>query len=892
MKRILLLWATPSALIFTLLIKSIFGDKIWENFDDKSAIFTEYRRFYSNYQDPKLKYLNDVFISDFGEYLQLYSRCLVHIINYNGIDIPSSDQPLMLSRYDVIKVEYEVEPRHSPIRNYTYHHPNHNYNQERQRQPKISRRVRMIPIEKVPKPHEELSWCKRHWPEVECLDIPYLDLTTRMRWTCEAHIYLIPPNAINSQFYEFDSYRNQFQLIIPAAYKKFGYHKINPEENEYESNKKLLYIVNSRARYEVLVNSENEFQRWAWSNRLTKIDNLYGVDEIFVTSRRELLFTPIQLINEIEIGSKGSNSKLALQSPHARTSDTSLLCRHCVKCQPLYRIWIGKPSGLDQIDAIFSFLNSKTDNIIWRITGVGGLINIYHENSWSLPPAGEAYKKINSIIRKHMISSDLERLRWEMEIRVFRDIIRNASAVGWPYCSSIYDVDAQCDCGDAVHFHPLVKLFTCGNMDHAEGFIHETNLKFVSCGSPHFHSWAFNQLFVIFDEYTWGCIVLMILVISTVSTMILIVNFENPFDFKEENVMEYWIRSVLSYSKGLLDQGDPIFIRLAKIPKLRGLFGCFLLMAIVLPNAYKHTNITKLTLPPAPIPYDTFSKLVESKFDIYTKATYIAGIQETSFDQLHPLHRAFFQFTFVNLAKPSQNHGQHDISNAYQSQVFAFAQAEVKYNEVFDFGTETHLNLSKTALDLINHTKLHPLWFEKLVGSGLISNYDLIKNCTKIALMLPEIEANLLYYKFRNLGISNAFRSKESLLSHSYGIRFLHWVSPIVLERVKAIRVSGILKRWDDLVTKYFTKIQNSKVNALQLQDSVPKAIKISSNVVVVFFVLIGGTILAVVAFLVETMIGRRNKVHKQNENNAGASYSADKVDKMKTLGVRSCTVV
>ncbi|CAL8135734.1 unnamed protein product [Orchesella dallaii] len=862
MERILSFFPAHFVLLFALLIPSHLGDKIWENFDDKTSIFTEYRRFYSHYQDPKLKYLNDVFISDLGEYLKLYSRCLVHIINYNGIDIISSsdqEQPLMLSRYDVIQVEYEVEPR--PIKNYTYHHPNYSYGKERQRQPKISRRVRMIPFEKVPKPHEELPWCKRHWPEIECLDIPYLDLTTRLRWTCEAHIYLTLPNSKNNLFYEYDSYRNQLQLMIPIAYKKFGYHRMSPDEDN--SNKKQLYLVNSRARYEVLVNSENGFQRWSWSNRLSKIDNLYGVDEIFVTSRREFLFTPIQFINEI--GSNGSNSKFSLQSPHAHIMDTSLLCRHCVKCQPLHRIRIGKPSELDQVDAIFSYLNSMTDNIIWRISGVGGLINIYYENHWSLPLAGETYKTINSIIRKHMVSSDLERLRWEMEIRVFRDIIGNASAVGWPYCSSNYDLDTQCDCGDAVHFHPLVKAFTCGSMDHAEVLIHETNLKFVSCGVPHFHSWAFNQLFVIFDEYTWGCIVLMILTISSVSTMILVVNFKEPFDFKEKIVMEYWIRSVLSYSKGLMDQGDPIFIRLAKVPKLRGLFGCFLLMAIVLPNAYKHTNITKLTLPPAPIPYDTFSKLVESKFDIYTKATYVAGIQETTFDQHHPLHRALFQFTFVNLAKPSQNHDQHDISNAYKSQVFAFAQAEVKYNEVFDFGTET-LNLSKTALDLINHTKLHPLWFEKLVGSDLISNYDLIKNCTNIALMLPELEANLLFYKFQNLGISHAFRSKESLLSHSYGFRFLHWISPIVLERVKAIRVSGIIKRWDDLVTKYFTKIQKSKTNALRLQNSVPKAIKISSNVVVVFFVLIAGTILAVVVFLVETMIGRRTKVHKQQE--------------------------
>lgn len=73
---------------------------------------------------------------------------------------------------------------------------------------------------------------------------------------------------------------------------------------------------------------------------------------------------------------------------------------------------------------------------------------------------------------------------------------------------------------------------------------------------------------------------------------------------------------VLSLVKVILEQGDPFQNTIIEEARLWSVTGSFLLMGIVLSNAYKSTSVYNIIIPHMPVPYQNFSEL------IYTASIY------------------------------------------------------------------------------------------------------------------------------------------------------------------------------------------------------------------------------------------------------------------------------
>jgi len=75
----------------------------------------------------------------------------------------------------------------------------------------------------------------------------------------------------------------------------------------------------------------------------------------------------------------------------------------------------------------------------------------------------------------------------------------------------------------------------------------------------------------------------------------------------------------------LLEQAGPIANSYQKRSNLGWALAPFLLMVLVLSNAYKNENVTKITLPRTLIPVDTFDKLVHYNFSLFSRAVSLGG---------------------------------------------------------------------------------------------------------------------------------------------------------------------------------------------------------------------------------------------------------------------------
>lgn len=226
---------------------------------------------YSKYREKPNQNLNVLrnainLVPNLNEYIEMVQPdCLLHLINYEGIDFLSFSYPVILSRYDSLMVYYLKVPKDSNTLNSR----------------PLSVRRRLFLYEQTPiltatqlkngsRPvdHPKLAWCQRYFPEYQCNDIPFLDRVNKTRpWTCEAHLYLNPPAPDKDPlFYRWDSYTKIHRLEIPVQFRLlWGWGYLNEFRESIALNTKTLnwlstnlnlFIVH-RPTFQVLVTNSN-----------------------------------------------------------------------------------------------------------------------------------------------------------------------------------------------------------------------------------------------------------------------------------------------------------------------------------------------------------------------------------------------------------------------------------------------------------------------------------------------------------------------------------------------------------------------------------------------------------------------------------------------------------
>ncbi len=209
-----------------------------EYFNPATSNVKEVSRKYSNYVKPNIRSANvknTPIISNLHSHLEIFGQCLVHVINYEGVDITPGTFPIVLSRYDVVHSTYLVYGDLTVIKKYM-----------------LASRSNLHLKEEIPSNISiEIPLCKRNWIHFECPHIPYKRRSSSAKpWQCEAHFYLQSP--FDPAFYSTDKPSGYTKLLIPGSCKTQFCNM--EEESQYEYNiEKSSILITTRPCYDILL---------------------------------------------------------------------------------------------------------------------------------------------------------------------------------------------------------------------------------------------------------------------------------------------------------------------------------------------------------------------------------------------------------------------------------------------------------------------------------------------------------------------------------------------------------------------------------------------------------------------------------------------------------------
>ncbi|CAL8127483.1 unnamed protein product [Orchesella dallaii] len=773
-------------------------------------------------------------ITNLAETITRIPRCLHHIINYNGIDLPESQIPLVLSRYDVVKVKYQVITKGG----------------SRNTASSFTEWTRTFPFEKVPlKNRSGLEWCQRLSMilDMDCYDTPLVDNTPKTKpWLCEAHWYLFPPSS-NSDPLFFTSHNLQYdphpsvRLVLPAAYKVFwgfGFSQENEENNVFAFRR---IPIKSRPIYDIIITKMEPADFItinAWSNTLAAANNNFI--NRFTTSSREEFTLKLVTQHDPETFALG-------EAVH--------FCRHCKQFESFFPVEFNGEFSKEGIKTRVQKSNLNTDNIHWGIFFLGHMFNSFDEDPDDELFNVSPYKILLSRFLNK--AESLEDVRMKCEIRLLmQSVIGNVTyqvmhPVSWkhprwgsiPRAVTVRDVRRQ----------PVLLAAMVGEYDYSEFRIHPSSLKFVSCGEAPKEGLAYKELTSIFDNPTWVGIVVTMVSMMLLSEISLKLENERETYTKVRTTKPLWKYFVpngngsslgfLAPVMALLEQGDPFASRYLRIRRLRLAICVFLLMSLVISNAYKNENVTKITLPFAPLPVNTFAALVKHSFEVFTRIRIVGGSKN--------LEKYFPDLT--SMVDAERKGDKHD-STSLPSELYLYAMGQYAPSHLVN--DSTLQNMSTEAEKMLNYTNIHPQW-KSILFKGYPKTVNLLGDyCNGTALFLPDIEAIEAFYELSNIHKNHGkvFISKETLFNVDYGIQFFRWVSPNVLRRMSGLIEAGLWEWWSKFFVVFLARIKGEQADNINLEEDMSKTITLRGHISVVFVVYLFGLVVSLATFAFEAI--------------------------------------
>lgn len=141
------------------------------------------------------------------------------------------------------------------------------------------------------------------------------------------------------------------------------------------------------------------------------------------------------------------------------------------------------------------------------------------------------------------------------------------------------------------------------------------DMKIVSCGHRGFEKLPFIEFLSAYDTQVW------VLLVGFVT--VLTVTVKQARGIKSISYLE----SAISMLKILLEQGNPFPEVVMTNWHLQAVTISVLLIAIILENAYKNTNVYNMIIPKKLVPYQYLQELVEDNFTIFWRTSKVgAGI--------------------------------------------------------------------------------------------------------------------------------------------------------------------------------------------------------------------------------------------------------------------------
>lgn len=327
---------------------------------------------------------------------------------------------------------------------------------------------------------------------------------------------------------------------------------------------------------------------------------------------------------------------------------------------------------------------------------------------------------------------------------------------------------------------------------------------YVSCGKRGVDSIPFRELVNVFEKWIW----ILIIVSGTCVTTI-------PYWSHVHSGFGIGTHLFLSL-KSFLEQGDAFPGGLGKDKRFQISIGLFLLMGIVISNAYKNTNVYNMIAPRRNIPYTYLHELLTDNFVIYTRSASII-LKDDQGDQM-----GFFDLLTVSI---SGYESMSEVNKSLNAIVEILKDDQlISKIEAMNVITSSALYVSK-LLDpriqlnpqIANMVDSIMLDFKNLARngnkSGMIQKYaevegnflrwqdeimeEELTKCGKVAVVFPE-EKGILVWKNLKRKLNRTDIYADMVAESDIQIQFILNRSPIlphIPPRIKSAHEMGLWKR-------------------------------------------------------------------------------------------------
>lgn len=382
------------------------------------------------------------------------------------------------------------------------------------------------------------------------------------------------------------------------------------------------------------------------------------------------------------------------------------------------------------------------------------------------------------------------------------------------------------------------------------------NMRIISCGKRGLENFSLTNLFNVYDNFTWYLILCCVLIVS--------------FTLHQSAYQEITLdvcHTFLCIIRSLLEQGDPFPLTFIKSKRHQLIIGTFLLVAIIISNAFKNTNVYNMITPRKVLPYENLQQLIKDKYQVFTRVGNIVFTQSKLGNYTRNLHNQIYD----HVARWN-THPNTPISLVG---IISEAKHIIDIMKIQSF--EEHLARPYPMQRLMNLTRLHHSSVSKLTGvvqrylrlfaltthpewhsvietlttvemkeEEQVGLFEEIRKCQRSAVLLPLSICSDWQQKLQRLGHPHVFVGKERYFNSKVVFRLEGLLPRYAIKYIISVHESGIWKRWEDL-------LKGANVNA---GDEIVKPEKpnMSGNIVMIFS-LLAGNVFAAVVFIIELFI-------------------------------------
>lgn len=389
-------------------------------------------------------------------------------------------------------------------------------------------------------------------------------------------------------------------------------------------------------------------------------------------------------------------------------------------------------------------------------------------------------------------------------------------------------------------------------------------LRFLSCGKRGLETFSIAGLFKVYDNYIWLSILFAITIVSIFLRQ-----------GKPEEIIIAMSQIVMALIRSLLEQGDPFSFRMMESRRHQLIIGAFLLVAIIISNAFKNTNILNLIIPRQAIPYENLQQLVDDKFALYSRTGDIrfptctrdesGNIKHTSSKHDADWTRGGNPNVTCHIVKLKS-----EVAKLNEMMKYSVVDAKVESNHLLDRleqFTKLHKRISssltnvvKKYVQLLKDNGIYAAWigYNSELGFALLSQFsdalkqgelnalfEEMRKCDRLAVLLPIDICNNWQRKLRRLRLSHVFIGKETYFSTKVVFRLEGLLPHYIIQRVKSTHESGIWARWENLT-----------MSVIDVDEVVkPEKPSMSGNIIMIFALFLTGMVFASVSYIFELLV-------------------------------------